>query len=278
MTEGRGDRAHLWLPLLQRLSERFPHWGARKNVRSAFEGFGDVDSFAPRVDWPGIQHEFVEWAGDLGLGPVLVCRHEPPDLLAGVSAGSQMHLLTVQPGSHHLLQLDVKDRTTFRGSTLLDAEAMRGLWIPDERGFRRVRPGAEGVFTFCTNGSRRGGREDAAALEAKGVRGLLESDPEGVRLATVRFGPVGGALERAIRTYLAGGWDRQAMLTVEAWSTARSLAEPGPVMGRAWFSTTVKRRCEVIGVVMRGNRRVDGDPAEWIRSLAPHHDVIEVSR
>lgn len=278
MTGDAGDRTELWLSLLRRLSDRFPNWGVRKNVGSALEGVGDIDSFAPRTDWPGIQHEFVEWATDEGLGPVLVCRHEVPDLLPGVSAGSFLHVLTVQPGSNHLLQLDVKDRSTFRGSTLLDVDAMRQLWISDERGFRRVRSGAEAVFTFCTNGSGRGGRENAEALEAKGVHDLLRSDPEGVRLAIERFGPARPALQKAIDAYLAGGWDRASMLVVEGWTTLRSLAEPGPALGRAWFGVTVKDRCPVLTTMRKGHRRVDGDPVAWIRSLSPGHDVIEVGR
>lgn len=271
-----GHRTALWLPLLRRLTERFPAWGVRKNVRSALEGVGDVDTFAPRPDWPGVQHEFVEWAGEAGLGPVLVCRHEPPDLVHGMSAGGFMHLITVQPGSNHLLQLDMKDRSTFRGSTLLDVHSMQPLLELDERGFRKVRPGAEGVFSFCTNGTGRAGRPIHQGLEAKQVHTLLEADPEGVQMATALFGPARPALRRALAAYLAGGWDRRSMMVVEAWTVVRSAAEPGPALGRAWFSLAVRDRCPVMVEMRKDHRRIDGDPAAWIRSLAPGHDVIEV--
>lgn len=278
MTTVTSGRRELWLPLLHRLTDRFPEWGVRKNAGSAFEGVGDIDSFAPVGDWPGIQHEFVEWATESGLGPVLVCRHMVPRVLPGAEAGSFLHLLTVQPGSNHLLVLDLKDRSTFRGSTLLDGEGAQRLWIADEQGFRRMRSGSEAVFTFCTNGTARGGYQNAAALEQKGTRDLLLSDPEGVHLATEHFGPAQAALERAIDAFLAGGWDRRSMLLVEAWTAVRSLGEPGPAFGRLWFRAATKHRCPVLTTMQRNHRRVDGDPVAWIRSLSPGHDVIEVGR
>jgi hypothetical protein len=260
-------RDDLWLPLLRRLTETFPGWAVWKNVGSALAGTGDVDSFAPPDDWPSIQDAFVTWAGEQGLGPVLICRHIPQG----------PHFITVQPGSPYIVQLDVKDRGTFRGSTFIDAWSLMDLSELDAAGFRRVRPGVEGLIKLCMNGVRRGGRPNWAAIEAKGVRELLARDPEGVRLGSELLGVAGPALRRGARAVLDGRWDRPAMLFVEAWAGIRSFTEPKVALSRWWFLKVTAPRCPVIRLIRRSDRIVPGDPQTWIRSVAADHELIEVS-
>ena len=238
-----------------------------KNVESALAGTGDVDSFAPPEHWPGIQRHFTKWAGAQGLGPVLTCRHIPQG----------PHFITVEPGSPYIVQLDVKDRGTFRGSTLIDAWTLPPLSEIDDRGFRRVRSGVEGIIKLCMNGTRRGGRPNEAALKAKNVRSLLAADPEGVERGAALLGWARRPALRGAHAVLDGRWDRRAMASVEAWSAIRSVAEPGTALSRWRFLHVVAPRCPVIQLIRTQNRKIDGDPPTWIRSMASNHELTEVA-
>jgi hypothetical protein len=258
------DRTQLWLPLLRELTETVPGWAVWKNVASAFAGTGDVDSFAPPSDWDGIRETFTTWAATSGLGPVLVCRHIPQG----------PHFITFEEGSPYIVQLDVKERGTFRGSTLVDAWSLLPLTEMDALGFRRVRPGAEGVIKLCMNGVRKGGRPNAEGLRAKHVAELLASDPEGVIAAAELLGPAGNALMRGATAVMDGTWDRRAMATVEAWCAGRMVAEPTVAASRWWFLNVVAKRCGVVDLIRKHDRRIDGDPGDWLASVADEHTII----
>jgi hypothetical protein len=258
---GEGDRAALWLPLLRRLTTRFPRWAVWKNVDSALTAVGDVDSLAPREDWPAIEDEFRAWAAANGLTHGVVCRHIPQG----------PHLLAFGPGTRHFLQLDLKERATFRGSTLVDVPRLLAVCDVDERGIRRARAGAEGVIKLASNGLRPGGRPDPAALAAKHVAALLAADPEGVRQASAWFGPAAGALRALATAVAAGGWDRGAALAVEAWALARGLAEPRTLLGRTWLKYHTRARCPVIQTIRRENRRLPDDLAGWVAAARATH-------
>lgn len=261
------DRTELWLPLLRELTDKHPGWAIWKNVDSAFEGTGDVDSFAPPEDWDAIQATFVEWARSNGLGPVLVCRHVPQG----------PHFITLQQDSPYLVQLDVKQRGTFRGSTLIDASTLLPLTEIDPSGFRRIRPGAEAVIKLCMNGIRKGGLPNDEGLRTKNVAKLLASDVDGVLSASHLLGPARLALLRGATALLKGGWDRPAMATVEAWCAARALAEPRVAASRWWFLNVVAKRCGVIDLIRDHDRRIEGDPAAWLRAIAADHELIHTS-
>lgn len=231
------DRTELWLSLLPQLTEEFPRWAVWKNVESAFAGTGDVDSFAPREDWSDIQRRFTTWAGEQGLGPVIVCRHIPQG----------PHFIALQEGSPYLVQLDVKDRGTFRGSTLIDAEDLQRLSELDDRGFRRARPGVEGVIKLCMNGTHRGGKPNRAGLRAKRVPGLLAADPDGA-----------------------------AMRQVDAWCLVRSVAEPGVAASRLWFLYWAAERCLVVSLIRDHDRRVPESRGAWLAEVSRDHEVLHV--
>jgi hypothetical protein len=257
-------RREIWLPFLRRVTEAFPSWAVWKNVESALEGHGDVDSFAPSRDWPGIERLWLAWVLERGMGPAIICRHVPQG----------PHFVSLD-GTPWIVQFDVKVRGTFRGSTLIDVEDLLALAEIDERGFRRIRPGAEGVLKLLYNGMRMGGRPHPEGLVSKRVVGLLRQDPEGAREAAERLlGPARGAMTRAVEALLSGGWDRRALIRVEAWAALRSVAEPHVAASRLWFAAVNLRRCPVLRVIRRHDRRVPEDREAWLAEVARSHRVV----
>lgn len=265
--QGR-DRTDLWLGLLRRLTDEYPDWSTWKNVDSALAGTGDVDSLAPPRDWDRIEATFTEWAAERGYGPVISCPH----ILMGP------HLVTFEPGAEYIVQLDVKERATFRGSTLIDVPMLRSMSVMDERGFRRVRKGVDGVVRLCSNGIRPGGDVDREALRIKQVPELLAADPEGVQAMAEHFGPARAALLDGARAVVEGGWDKGAMRKVELWALARSTLEPSTVARRVWFARRWKHRCPVVRLVRERKRRVPEDMETWLREVREHHRVIDTHR
>lgn len=256
-------RTELWLKLLRRVTREFPQWSMWKGADSPFQRHGDVDSFAPSRDWPAIQNVFREWVRDNGMGPSIICRHVPQG----------PHFVTLQPDTPYLVQFDVKVRATFRGCTLIAVDDLATLGEMDERGFRRIRPGAEGIIKLLCNGMRRGGEMDPEGLAKKQVVELLRSDPEGVRLATKLVGRAGSALETGIEAVLAGGWDREAMRRVERWAYLKALTEPGVALSRVWFARGPLQTCPVLRIIRRDDRRVPEDRDAWLREVAAGHEV-----
>lgn len=256
-----GDRTAIWLPLLRRLTDRFADWSVWKNIDSALTGFGDVDSLAPAARWPAIEGEFRAWAEAHGLTHVIVCRHIPQG----------PHLLAFGPRTRHLLQLDIKNRATFRGSTLVDVPRLLDASRVDDRGIRRVRPGAEGVIKLVSNGLRPGGRASVEGLARKRVAELLARDPEGVGQAAAWFGPAAGALRTLADAVIDGRWDRRAALIVEGWALLRGLAEPRTVASRIWFTRYTRPRCPVIMTIRRDNRRIPDDVEGWLDAVRATH-------
>lgn len=262
------DRTELWLGLLQRLTDSFPTWSTWKNTDSAFAGTGDIDSLAPRDAWPAIEATFFDWCRQHGFGPAVSCPH----VLMGP------HLIAIQPDSSYILQLDVKERVTFRGSTLVDAKTIPDLAVLDERGFRRARKGADGVFRLLSNGVRRGGAANEEGLRVKRVRRLLSDDYEGAVLAARTFGPASAALMRGVDAVVAGGWDRNAMRSVEAWALLRGLAEPGVGIRRIVFARRWKHGCPVLRIIRENGRVVPDDLDGWLAEIEDDHHLVHTER
>ncbi len=258
------DRTELWLSLLLRLTEEFPGWAAWKNVDSAMAGKGDVDSLAPPSDWPKIRDTFEAWAAERHYAPIVVCRHVPQG----------PHFVTFEPGSAYIVQLDVKERATFRGSTLIDAWSLQRLVEIDAGGYRRVRRGADGVIRLCSNAIGKGGRLNTSAIVAKRIPELLRADPEGVEAMADLFGPARFALLAGVRALLAGGWNRGAMLQVESWALARSVAEPKVMLSRLWFGQVIVKRCPVLRIIRHHDRRVPLDFDAWLDEVRRSHEIV----
>jgi thymidylate kinase len=254
------DVSALWLPLLRRLTELSPDFVVWKNADSALRGVGDVDVVAPASDWDLIAGEFQMWAVERGLEPVLECRHVP----------GSMFLLATDQRKQTLHQLDVKERGTHRGSTVFRPEDLKPMTQMDQRGFRRLRPGAEGLFKLVLNSVKRDGRPIAERIRRERVPELLGEDPAGVRLAARLFGPFELAIRRVAERAAQNGWDRRAMLKVEGWTRLRAFGEPSILARRTWVRLAGKQCSGVKGMVNRG-RLVPEQSKTWPEQLVQTH-------
>jgi hypothetical protein len=259
------DHAALWLPLVRRLTESCPSWTIWKNAEAAFAGFGDIDSAAPMEDWESIVGEFRRWAGINGLGPVIDCRHPP----------RTMFLLAVDRETSTLVELDVLGRKYFRGWTLFRAEDLDPLNRLDGRGFRCLRPGAQGLILLLTNGVRWGGRPDPEQLRKRGIPELLASDLPGALEAARRFGLPVGPVERAVRSLVGGDWDRRSLLAVEGAAMAGAVRDPAILFQRFRFRLATKRSCPVLRTVFYGDRQIPGRVDRWLREVERTHPVYD---
>ncbi|MGH2791926.1 MAG: hypothetical protein ACRDJ0_13215 [Actinomycetota bacterium] len=252
----------MWLPLLARLTERFPDWGLWKNADSALMGEGDFDSTAPESDWERIAEEFSDWAAGHSLDPVAACRH-----VQGV-----LFLVAVDQESGTLFELDVNARKYFRGWTVFRPSDLRPMMEIDDRGFRRVRPGAEGVTLLTQNGLKWGGRRNEEGLRRKRVVEFLASDPEGVAAAARLFGGAEDAILRAARALVAGHWDRAAMLQVEGRALLGALGEPEIVLSR-FRAKRVKKHCQLLRTIFVDGRTIKGDINIWVERVAREGEI-----
>ena len=261
MSESLAARGELWLQLLRALTREAPGWGVWKNVESALSGTGDLDTSAPPRDWEVIEREFVSWATANNLGGVAVCRCVP----------RTVNLVAVPPDEPTFLQLEVKGQVTFRASTLFTADDLVPLMTMDPRGFRVLREGAQGLFKFLTNGVRRGGKPHREWIASKQILEQLRADPEGVREAARVLGARRGAALAGVDAALAGGWDRPALLRLEALGLAKALVEPRTLFERSWFRLRAKRSCPVLRVVYQKHRLTPADPAGWLEEVSTTH-------
>jgi hypothetical protein len=256
------DRAPVWLELLCGLTEISPSWVVWKNVDSALHGFGDIDSAAPRSEWPALSGAFRRWAAANRLGPVIECPHAP----------NLMHLVALN-GDEPFLELDLVGRKVFLGSTLFLPEDLAPLIEMDARGFRRLRSGAEGLIKLVGNGTRRNGLPNPEGLRAKRIPELLAGDPEGVREAGRLFGPAERAVLDLAHAVVQGGWDRRAAVAMEGWFLLRALGEPGSVVNRLRFRVAA-RRCPVLRAVF-ADRQVPADATLWMHRVAGTHRIFD---
>lgn len=259
------DLSGRWLPLLRELTGADPHWGVWKNADAAMRGDGDIDSAARVADFGVVRDVFAAWAQQQELGPVVVCRHIP----------RVMFLAALDPDRPTFYELDVLGRKYFRGAPFFVAEQLVPMMELDVRGFRRVRPGVEGVILLVQNGAHRGGAEDAAGLDRRGVRTLLARDPEGVRQAATLFGSAAPALVDLADAVVDGGWDRRAMQRLELHAMAKAVAAPAVPAGRLRLRLWTKRHCPLLRSVFFADRALPDDRQGWLDEVARTHLVLK---
>jgi hypothetical protein len=256
-------QSQMWLSLLVGLTDACPGWMVMKGVESALVATGDVDSIAPSQEWVVVRDRFRSWATDSGLGPVVACTHAP----------YLLHLIALTDARPEFFELDVNRRKIFLGSTLFRPEDVAPMAIIDDRGFRRLPPGVEGVLKLVQNGMHRDGSPDIKGLRDKGIRDLLAEDPEGVVKAAGLFGRGRGALIRACEAVVDGGWDRRALLEMQSWCVLRGVGEPDAAMARLRFRRR-KKSCPVLISVFEHGRTIPGDRESWLESVASTHQVF----
>jgi hypothetical protein len=259
------NRSERWLPLLRTLTDVSSDWTVWKNVDSALTGGGDIDSIAPGEDWAAIQSAFHAWAREHGLGPVIPCPHAP----------FLLHLVALDPAAPNetFYELDVNRRKVFLGSTLFRPQDLRPLADVGDQGFRRLRPGAEGLLKLVQNGTKRGGRIDPDGLRIKRIPQLLQEDWDGVEMTARLFKQAEGAVLQGARAVVKGQWDRKAMLRTEAWCLARATMEPDAVLARVRFRFN-KKKCPVLRAVFEKKRLVGPDTRPWLEEVAQTHEVL----
>jgi hypothetical protein len=257
---GLGERAGLWLPLLRQLTEVSSEWVVWKNVDSALDAGGDIDSAAPARDWPKLREAFLHWAARFDLWPAAICDHIPGGL----------NLVAAPVGSPLLLELSIKQSKAWRGSTLFVLDDLLPLTEWDERGFRRLRPGAEGILKLLLNGTQWGGRPNRSGLEAKRVRAELVADLEGVRQCAQLFGAAAGSAEAAAAALTEGGWDRGAVARLELHALLGAIRQPAQTAKRIRFRLFGARTCPVIEA-LADDRRIPPDRAGWLQAVERTH-------
>jgi hypothetical protein len=234
-----------------------------KNVDSALIGIGDVDSAAPSSEWSRIEKEFLEWAERERLGPAAVCKHIPGGL----------NLVAFPEGAAAFLEMSVKERRILRGSTLFVVEDLKGLSVVDERGFRRLRPGAEGLFKLVLNGTKWGGRPNWEGITEKNIGELLAADPQGVELTAQLFGPVRKAVIKGARAAAESRWEARAMALVDAWFLFKGVRNPIILARRARFRFETKSSCPIVKAILESRRKIPEDRAGWLRKVAETHTM-----
>jgi hypothetical protein len=247
-----------WLPLLRQLTSVDPAWGVWKNADRALEGEGDIDSVAPKDAWPALVDEFRRWARESRIGPVVACSHAPGTLVVVGCAGRT---------PTRLLQLDVYERV----AGVADASALEPVMEKDPRGFRRLRPGAEGLLLLLAI-TRRGARRPRSAHDLERVAQLVTDDPDGARCVASCLGDVGPRALAGATAVAAGRWDRRPMLALEFGYLVRALRDPRPRAAWLAFVLRGRRRCPVLLALARG-RVVPGDLAAWLDEVARSHRV-----
>jgi thymidylate kinase len=222
-----GTRGLLWLPLLQRLTQLSPSSVVWKNASSALEGRGDLDVVSPPEDWEAIEAAFRRWARAESLHPVAVCRHVP----------GAIFLLAVDPERPAFFELDIKARGAIRGTTVFRPRDLQPLSDLDPRGFRRLRPGAEGLLKLMMNCIRDDGGLNHDRLNRERVAELLQADPVGVRAAAGLFGSNGSRVVQLTADLLRGDWHPRRGRMLRARLRLGLILDPASVVQRVRMRT-----------------------------------------
>jgi thymidylate kinase len=214
-TDGEGStESSRWLPLLRQLTQDAPSLVVWKNASRTLRGEGDLDVVAAPSDWPVIVNLFVRWADGQGLIPAL-CDHVPNSLF-----------LRAEGSDPPAFELDVKSRGTFLRSVLFEALDLGSLVEWDRLGFRRLRPGAEGLLKLLLNGVSRRGTPKWERVAREDIRRLVAADPAGAVAAASLFGWAAWAARDVARAVATGRWSRSSMLVLQAWAARNAFRHP----------------------------------------------------
>ena len=214
MSEEGSREGSRWLPLLRQLTQDAPSLVVWKNASRTLRGEGDLDVVAAPPDWPVIVDLFVRWADGQGLTPAL-CDHVPNSLF-----------LRAEGSEPPAFELDVKSRGTFLRSVLFEALDLSSLVEWDPLGFRRLRPGAEGLLKLLLNGVSRRGTPKWERVTREDIGRLVAADPAGAVAAASLFGWAEWAARDVARAVATGRWSRSSMLVLQAWAARNAFRHP----------------------------------------------------
>lgn len=254
------SRGELWLPFLHRLAEHAPRAVVWKNAAAALDGHGDLDVIAPLEEWVEIEREFRRWAREHGLEPVAVCRHVPGSIF----------MLAADPERPAFFELDVKARGSYRGTTIFRTEDLTPLTELDERGFQRLRPGAEGLLKLIINGTADDGNLDPRRVQRERIVELLRADPDGAEQAARLFGRAALLVLSLVNGFLEGTWSRSRMLLLRARLRFRLLLEPAVLTQRLRARTVLPGECPGIKSLIKQGHLVPGGEARLRRLVQDH--------
>jgi hypothetical protein len=225
------------LDLLRRLTAASQHW-------ALFKSGGDIDSFAPRSDWPALTEAVSEWARATGRGPVLTCGHIEGTLV----------VVAVEPGAPVLLeQVDLIDHRLLHGTALIRAAELTADATVVAEGYRRVAPWAEGVARLLLDdwSIRRPPDESITAL--------LHDAP--------------ATLDPRLRAIARGSSPRRQVAWLELRTFAAALARPVAAVRRG-VAAPARRHCPILRA-LRAGRRVGGDLDTWLAEVErAHRDTV----
>lgn len=242
--------------LLSRICAVAPSVVAWKNVERGLEGVGDLDLFAAEQDLTAIERAARAWVAERAGAPPLVCRHVPGEMTVVARIDGR------------LVTLDIKTRGTWHGGTAFTARHALAL-SSSRAGIRRLRSGAEALFTLVLNGMAGWGKGRPGRLSPARTRQLIEADPEGLRLAAIHLGPARRAARRLVREFAGGGWHRPSALWLQAVVLARIIRAPVPAVQKVWFRTSGRQTCHGIRWELGRNPGEEAF-ARWLPRHAEH--------
>jgi len=231
------------LALVRRLTACDPTWLVWKGADNVVGGVGDIDSAAAKPAWPQLADAQRAWAEERGLGPTIVCRHAP---------GTQVMVTCVAGAPLRLFQVDVYERA----AGVASAAALAGAAVDDAAGFRRLRPGAEGLLLVLA--AARSRRRTVATASR------VSDDDAGAEQLAARLGAAGAAALALRRA------EPRARLRLELELLRQAALHPG--RRAAWVRFRLGRGadCPLLTALDAG-RTVHGDAADWLeRTVALH--------
>jgi hypothetical protein len=254
--------ASLRLDLLKSLTNAAPGWAAHGDVEEGLAGRGDIDLIAPEREWRTLEQRLRSWAAEHGLSWVVSCRHRPGILV----------LLAMPADGPELLDVEVMGSKFFRGTVLFSAERLQPLVESDDRGFRRLRPGASALIKLVPNAVGRLGALKWPPAKAEPVFASLSKDPEAVREAARVFGGLESAVLELSNAAAGGRWSRRAAIALEARALARSARHPWLLAHRG-VALRQRRACVVLRSLSHHRLPNNADPSGWMALVERDHAV-----
>lgn len=228
-----------WQSLAAGATRAHPTFVVWKHGAELVRGRGDLDATAV-VDARGALVDVVRSsAAAAGLRAVVTCTHVPGRLVVVAAGGA---------AGDELAQVDLLERAPLGAGAWFDAEWVARLAFVDERGVRRLHPGAEGLLRLLV---------DPADGEA---RALVGADPHGLDAAASLL-----ALPRALALAAARG-SRPARFACAAVAT---VAARDRAVRRF-------RPCVVTDALVAGRRAPEG-AAAFLARAAETHEVIDLA-